>query len=188
VLHSSSEDRIISLDPGVRKFLVGYDPRGECIFIGEGANKELTAILYEIDKTEDRKIKHKIWKKMKHMVEELHWKTINFLMKNYDVIFLPEFRVSEMVRGKKIPKIVKRMMLMYRFYQFKEKLEYKCKEYGKKLIIVDESYTSCTCTNCGNIKKMGGSETYDCMTGCGIILDRDVVGARNIFIKNVAQR
>ena len=29
----SKGDRVISLDPGVRKFLVGYDPRGESIFI-----------------------------------------------------------------------------------------------------------------------------------------------------------
>ena len=47
----SKGDRIISLDPGVRKFLVGYDPRGESIFIGEDAHIELTELLVEIDKT-----------------------------------------------------------------------------------------------------------------------------------------
>jgi len=188
VLHSTDGNRIISLDPGVRKFLVGYDPQGECIFIGEGANKVLTSMLYDIDKTDESSERIIKWKKVKNMVDELHWKTINFLMENYDTILLPEFRVSKMVRGRKLPRIVKRMMLMYSFYQFKEKLKYKCEMYGKKLIIVDESYTSCTCTRCGTINKMGGLETYDCMLGCGIILDRDVVGARNIFIKNVAQR
>ena len=188
VLHSTDGNRIISLDPGVRKFLVGYDPQGECIFIGEGANKVLTTMLYDIDKTDESSERIIKWKKVKNMVDELHWKTINFLMENYDTILLPEFRVSQMVRGRKLPRIVKRMMLMYSFYQFKDKLKYKCEMYGKKLIIVDESYTSCTCTRCGTINKMGGLETYDCMLGCGIILDRDVVGARNIFIKNVAQR
>jgi putative transposase len=187
-LHSTDENRIISLDPGVRKFLVGYDPHGECIFIGEGANKILTSMLYDIDKTEDQSERNIKWIKVKNMVEELHWKTINFLMENYDTILLPEFKVSGMVRGRKLPRIVKRLMLMYSFCKFKEKLKWKCEMYGKRLIIVDESYTSCTCTRCGTINKMGGLETYDCMLGCGIILDRDVVGARNIFIKNVTRR
>jgi transposase len=37
----SKENRLISLDPGVRKFLVGYDPTGTSIFIGEKANDEI---------------------------------------------------------------------------------------------------------------------------------------------------
>ena len=32
------------------------------------------------------------------MVEELHWKTISFLLENYDVIILPDFRVSQMIK------------------------------------------------------------------------------------------
>jgi hypothetical protein len=48
-------DRIISLDPGIRKFLVGYDPTGESIFIGKGASLELTKLLYEVDVIENPK-------------------------------------------------------------------------------------------------------------------------------------
>ena len=48
----SREERVISLDPGVRKFLVGYDPSGCSIFFGEGASLELTKLLYEIDKNQ----------------------------------------------------------------------------------------------------------------------------------------
>ena len=182
-LMNRDENRIISLDPGVRKFLVGYDPQGECIFIGEGANKELMHLLHEIDKTIRRKKRLKLWKKIQNMVSELHWKTIHFLIQNYDVILLPEFRVSDMVKGKKLSRSTKRMMLMYSFYKFKEKLQYKCKMYNKKLIIVDESYTSCTCTKCGVINNVKGREIYNCEI-CGFIGDRDVCGSRNIFIKN----
>ena len=39
------ENRFISLDPGVRKFMVGYDPTGKCVIFGEGANKELGELL-----------------------------------------------------------------------------------------------------------------------------------------------
>ena len=178
----SEGDRIISLDPGVRKFLVGYDPRGKSIFIGEDAHIELTELLVEIDKTTTHEIKCKLWRKVKNLVAELHWKTISFLVENYDVILLPDFRVSQMVKGKKLARITKRLLMMFSFHSFKEKLKYKCSMYNKKLIIVDESYTSCTCGRCGN-RKRTKLEVYSC-DECGLVIDRDATGSRNIFIKN----
>ena len=178
----SKGDRVISLDPGVRKFLVGYDPRGESIFIGEDAHIELTKLLVEIDKTEISKDRSILWRKAKNLVSELHWKTISFLVENYDIILLPDFRVSQMVKGKKLARITKRLMMMFSFHSFKEKLKYKCSMYNKKLIIVDESYTSCTCGRCGNIKRTN-LEVYSC-DDCGLVIDRDATGSRNIFIKN----
>ena len=178
-------DRIISLDPGIRKFLVGYDPTGNSVFIGEGASLELTRLLLEIDKMEENPFY--LWKKVKNLVSELHWKTISFLVENYDVIILPDFRVSQMIRSKKLPRITKRLMCMFSFHSFKEKLRYKCDVYKKKLIIVDESYTSCTCGVCGTIADTKGKEIFSCLS-CGLEIDRDVTGSRNILIKNITQR
>ncbi len=178
---SSEKDNCISLDPGVRKFLVGYDPHGKMIFIGEKSREKLCKLLLEVDKNNNPLI----WKKIKNMVNELHWKTIFYLLKNYDTIILPEFKVSEMVTGKKLNKMTKRLMLIFSFFEFKQKLKWKCSLYNKKLIIVNESYTSKTCTNCFNIKSnLGSSETYNC-THCKIKIDRDVGGSRNILIKNI---
>jgi hypothetical protein len=47
------------------KFLVWYDPTGKYIFIGEGANKELIKLLYEVDTIEDKKTNYLAWKKIK---------------------------------------------------------------------------------------------------------------------------
>ena len=55
---------------------------------------------------------------VKNLVNELHWKTISFLIKNYDVILLPDFRVKQMVKGRKLAKITKRLMMMFSFYKF----------------------------------------------------------------------
>ena len=178
------ENRIISLDPGVRKFMVGYDPSGECIFFGDGANKEITSLLYLIDEEKDKQTRDIIWRKIKNMVSELHWKTIHFLIKNYDTILLPDFRISGMVKSKKLPRITKRMLYMFSFFRFKERLKYKCKIYNKKLIIVDESYTSQTCGECGCRNQMKGNEVYSCKD-CGLVIDSDVNGARNILLKNL---
>jgi putative transposase len=184
---SSQEDRVISLDPGVRKFLVGYDPKGNSIFIGEGAQQRLISLLYRIDKMKLSSVKTKLWKKVRNLICELHWKSISFLVKNYDVILLPDFRVSQMLRKKKIGRMTKRLLSMFSFFRFKQKLKWKCDVHGKKLVIVDESYTSKTCTRCGKLNDVGGKEVFNCRF-CGLEVDRDVVGSRNIFIKNITLR
>jgi putative transposase len=178
------ENRVISLDPGIRKFLVGYDPAGYSVFIGEGASLKLTKLLLKIDKSENS---YRLWKKVKNLVSELHWKTISFLVENYDTIILPDFRVSQMIRSRKLARITKRLMCMFSFHSFKEKLRYKCNTYGKTLIIVDESYTSCTCGVCGYINNTKGKELFSCIS-CGLKIDRDVTGSRNILIKNSTLR
>jgi putative transposase len=53
-----------------------------------------------------------------------------------------------------------------------------------QLYLVTEEYTSKTCTNCGSVKwNLGCNKIYKC-NKCKLIIDRDVNGARNIFIKN----
>jgi IS605 OrfB family transposase len=176
-------ERIIALDPGVRKFMVGYDPSGTTVFIGQGSNKKLIDLLLDVDK----KPSIVKWKKIKHLIDELHWKSISFLIENYDVILLPDFRVSEMVKSRKLSRMTKRLMYMYSFYSFRQKLQWKCSLYNKKLFIVDESYTSKTCTQCGDLNDVGGKEVYTC-NSCNVVYDRDVGGGRNIFIKNIRVR
>ena len=181
---SSNGNQVIALDPGIRKFLVGYDPNGKISFIGEGACNKLTKLLLEVDQIKSRKKKLRRWRKIKNLIEELHWKVSSFLVKNYDHILLPEFKTSQMVtKSKKLCKQTKRLMNMFSFYKFKEKLSYKCSVYGKKVYIVDESYTSKTCGKCGTLNNVGGKEVYKCNV-CNIEIDRDINGSRNIFLKN----
>lgn len=185
---NQNEERIVSLDPGVRKFLVGYDPKGSSIFFGDGASKILTKLLLEIDKRIENNLDtRKQQGYVKNLVSELHWKTCSFLVKHYDTILLPDFRVQQMVRGRRLSKMTKRLMMMFSFHTFKEKLAYKCKIYGKNLIIVDESFTSCTCGRCGHINNVKGREQFECCE-CKLKLDRDVSGSRNILLKNLSLR
>jgi putative transposase len=183
---SSKADRIISLDPGVRKFMVGYDPLGTVDYIGEGAHRRLMSLLLLIDGSSKTKAS-KIWRKVKNLVSELHNKTAYYLVSNYDDILLPDFRISGMVTKKKISRPTKRLLYMFSFHSFKEKLINKCKQYGKNLYIVDESYTSCTCGMCGYINNMKGKEIYNCER-CKLCIDRDALGSRNILIKNLTVR
>jgi putative transposase len=181
---SKSKGSIIALDPGVRKFLVGYDPNGQMIFFGEGASKNIQLLLVEHDMETDDQKKKLIYRKIKYMVDDLHWKSIKYLTDNYKTILLPEYNIRPMVKSFKIGSMTKRLMYVLSPYKFKERLIWKCSQTNTNIHIVNESYTSCTCTNCGEIKKIQGCETYHC-DKCGCSIDRDVNGARNIFIKNM---
>jgi len=69
---------------------------------------------------------------------------------------------------------------MGRFAQF---LTYKAEKSGKRIIRIDESYTSKKCCVCGTIKDMPlGNRTYEC-DRCGNILDRDQNSSVNILLR-----
>lgn len=51
--------------------------------------------------------------------------------------------------------------------------------------ICTEEYTSQTCGVCGELnKELKDSEVFKC-NKCNLIIDRDINGARNIYIKNL---
>jgi len=69
---------------------------------------------------------------------------------------------------------------MGRFAQF---LTYKAEQAGKRIIRIDESYTSKMCCVCGNLKDMSlNDRTYECGV-CGNVLDRDCNSSVNILMR-----
>ncbi|CAG8632294.1 10374_t:CDS:2, partial [Gigaspora rosea] len=79
-------------------------------------------------------------RKISRLQEEIHRKTIKFLTDEFDMIVIHSFEVSNMFRQRLIP---------------------KAEEKGINVIIQNEAYTSKTCSWCGNIQNIGGSETHD---------------------------
>eukprot|EP00835_Amoeboradix_gromovi_P005612 NODE_544_length_6876_cov_0.251439.p4 type:complete len:123 gc:universal NODE_544_length_6876_cov_0.251439:3075-3443(+) len=61
----------------------------------------------------------------------------------------------------------------------KKRLKFKCNQRGKTAIECNESFTSQTCTRCGDLKKTN-LETYAC-TNCHLGIDRDHMAARSIY-------
>jgi putative transposase len=71
-------------------------------------------------------------------------------------------------------------------YTFIMMLTYKCLLYGKELVILDESYTSKTCSGCGNRQDMPlWKRTYCCLI-CGLVMDRDENSAVNLLTRYLA--
>ena len=112
------------------------------------------------------------------------------LCTHYDVILIPEFNVQLMVTkrakngswARKISKNTSRLMM--RHYQFRQRLIQKAREAGKVLLVVDEAYTSKTCSQCGHQNNsLGSSKVFRCP--CGSVMDRDANAAKNILLRNI---
>ena len=185
----------ISLDPGIRTFMTGIT-NNAIIEIGKNAQQTITEYLNRIDnitskpgipdliKEKNRKINQK---KITNYVNELHWKTINYLTDQYDNILIGNMSTKGIISNKygKLDKMTKRIATSLRLYVFHQRLKYKCYQCGAKYKIVDEKYTSKMCSVCGNINEnLGGSKIYKCKK-CGYKTDRDVNGCRNILLKSI---
>ncbi|MCK9356353.1 MAG: RNA-guided endonuclease TnpB family protein [Dehalococcoidia bacterium] len=199
---TASVQRQLALDPGVRTFMTGYDPAGLAVEWGGGSTN---SVLWRLANTANgirarmvqphvghRKRQHmhraaaRVEARIRHMVDELHHKFATWACANYDLILLPEFRVSGMVKkGKRriSKKTVSRMYTLahHRFRQF---LKHKAKQRDVTLLIVDEAYTSKTCGRCGRIHEVGTRKLFVCPY-CGLVVDRDIAAARNIALKFV---
>ena len=198
------EKKIVALDPGVRVFQTGFS-ESECFEANVNTEKMrrfklkislLQSIFMKKEKRgkqesktncKNHKTKRKLFnlnKKIKDMIAECHWQTANYLVKNYNDVLLPSFESQDMVKGSSLSKKTKNEMLCLSHYAFKIRLQEKSKEYKHvRIHDVNESYTSKTCTHCGCINDVGSSKVYSCKS-CSLVIDRDVNGARNIFIKH----
>ena len=77
------------------------------------------------------------------------------------------------------------MLYAWGHYRFQQRLLSKAEELCCEARLVNESWTSKTCTACGCINHgLGASKTFVC-PDCGVELDRDVNGARNILLMNL---
>ena len=192
--------RVCALDPGVRTFQTAYDP-SSITQVGDGDMIRIVRMCIEQDRliskqnnreTRSRRrchLKHAVRRlrtRVQNIVNEAHKQLAKHLATTYDLIMIPSFEVSQMVRkqNRKIRSTTARQMMTWAHYRFRERLIHKCRQYNCKVAIVNEAYTSKTCSCCGALhNKLGGSKVFKCPT-CGVVMDRDANGAKNIFLRN----
>jgi IS605 OrfB family transposase len=205
--------RAVGIDPGVRSFITTYDECGDSIQVDALdtiliKNEHIRKLQRRISFLKNKKSiskwdrdknrleilrllrqKAHIEVKTRNRVKDMHYKLANWLCREYSTIFLPSFGTKEMVSGDCIlRKRTKSRMLTLSHYRFKQILILKAKEFGTNLHVMGEEYTTKTCC-CGTLNDtIGGSKTYVCVDPqCGYRADRDINGARNIFIKGLME-
>ena len=92
-------------------------------------------------------------------------------------ITIEDLAVSNLMKNKHLSKAI----ASQKFFEFKTKLMFKCKENHIELRIVDRFYPSSkTCSNCGKVKKdlKLSDRIYKC--DCGFTIDRDLNASINL--------
>lgn len=99
------------------------------------------------------------------------------LVKNYDVIVMEDLKVKNLQKNHHLAKPISNAS----WYQFRRMLEYKCKWYGKKLVIVSPNYTSQICSNCSfhSGPKPLEIREWTCPK-CGTHHDRDIKDRKSV--------
>jgi putative transposase len=89
----------------------------------------------------------RIFCKLKNQLRDAHYKISRFLYENYDVILLPDYKISETVQtGKrKIQSKTVRKMLTCSYYKFKQIMQAKSKHYDCLIVLCTELYTNQAC-------------------------------------------
>ena len=194
---SETHARVVALDPDIRSFLTWFSET-DAGHIASGAFSKIQPLCAHLDdllsraKLDTRRLakrnKYRAAARMRvrisNLIDELHHQAARWLVDHFDIILLPTFETSEMVlRGaRKLRTKSVRSMLSYAHYRFQQFLRWKSWQTGKALLLVNEAYTSKTCSWNGHIiSNLGGRRV---VTGSdGVRVNRDINGARGIFLR-----
>jgi putative transposase len=199
--HHVPMNRVAAIDPGVRCFATIYDPSGTVIEWGRNDIGHIYRLCARMDSLysraqceSNRKRRSRMRcaalrmaQRIRNLTIELHCKLAKFLCEQYNAVLLPTFPTQRMIlrKARRIGSRTARAMVTLRHYAFQQRLLSKAREYPWcEILLVDEAYTSKTCTRCGAIHaKLGSAKLFAC-TRCGLRIDRDVNGARSILLRN----
>nr|WP_242513399.1 transposase [Halochromatium salexigens] len=192
---AENQGRLVALDPGVRTFQTFFSDH-HAGHLGQDDFQRIVRLAHHLDRLLSRRDKAEgkrkrlsftraadaIRRKIKQLIDELHWKVARFLTDNFDVILLPTFETKQMTTkaGRKLRRKSVRSLLSFAHFRFSQRLEQKCIERGKTLVRVCEAYTSKTASWTGEIVNIGAAKV---IRSNGIEMERDENGARGIFLR-----
>ncbi len=163
----TKELSIVALDPGVRTFQTAFSVEDAISYGDQFVNDRLSPLMSELDRllsgrdklhNKDRSLLwvkdrlknlnrriHKVRARHQNLVADLHRRVAYDLVSNYDVILLPLFETSLLVRKSDetrkrfLRRFTIRGMLGLAHYKFKQTLKWMAKKYGKTVVDVNES-------------------------------------------------
>jgi putative transposase len=195
---------VVAIDPGVRTFSTLYDPVDD-IYTEWGKNDmgmiyrmihHISKLQSKIDKTTNRhgrkwrmkRALRRMYKRVKNLVTDFHYRFSHWLCSNYQVILLPYYDIRNMVRRgcRKINNKTVRGMLTWSPCTFRDRLIGVSRRYpGCHVRLLSEAWTSKTCRDCGFLHhKLGGNKVFKCPS-CFSQYPRDEGGASNIFLRHI---
>lgn len=187
-------DTVIGLDLGIKDFIVDSNGnRYENKHFYKNQERKLKKINKQLSKKQKgsnnrNKLKIKLAKVCEKIKNQrlyyLHQITSKLVNEN-QIICIEDLNVKTMMSNHKLAKSIQELSL----YEFRRQLEYKCRWYGRDLVIIDRFYPSSkTCHNCGYIyKDLKLSEREWICPHCKSKIDRDYNASLNILDEGLKQ-
>ena len=194
IIQKQKLDTVIGLDLGIKDFIVDSNGnRYENKHFYKNQEKKLKKLQKQFSKKQKgSKNRNKVRIKLANIYEKitnqrntyLHQITSKLVNEN-QVICIEDLNVNGMMQNHKLSKSIQELSL----FEFRRQLEYKCKWYGRQLIVIDRFYPSSkTCHNCGYIyKDLKLSEREWICPHCGKLIDRDYNASLNILDEGLRQ-
>ena len=186
----------IALDPGISTFVTGYSDNGKIYNYVEKEDtlmtnlKQISCIQGMIDTKTGPKKKQQIITKLRkcinNKVNDMHWKVINSLVYNHNLVVLGKFNVQSILKSDTIHKSAKRKLQALSHYKFKTRLKYKAASVGAKVKIQNEWGTTKGCPCCGRSNKLTLADRIFKCTGCDYVAKRDDKAACCIMLKHLS--
>jgi transposase len=185
---------VCGVDPGVRTFATSYSVNENETILRDYTHKVelLKSLNDKLDGLKERKKYYrkkqysKIEKRKENTINNIHWDVINNLLKHNDTIFYGDIKSHDIVKKGK-NKTLNRDLNDLKLYVFKQRLLYKSKtfENPKNVILMNESYTTKTCSSCGTLNNnVGSSKVFSCPS-CSLTTGRDENASKNILMKGL---
>lgn len=180
---------IIGLDLGIKDFVVCSD--GETydnIKLKRTNAKKLVHLNRMLSKKQKgSKNKNKARLVLAKFHEKLNNKKNNYLhhitsklVSENQTIVIEDLNVSGMMKNHCLAKSIQELSL----YEFRRQLEYKCKWYGRELVVIDRWFPSSKlCSSCGVKNKVLSLSDREWSCECGAHHDRDINAAMNIAVE-----
>lgn len=187
-------DTVIGLDLGIKDFIIDSNGnRYENKHFYKNYENKLKKLNKKLSKKQNasnnkNKVRIKLAKVYEAIKNQrnayLHQITSKLVNEN-QIICIEDLNVSGMMSNHKLAKSIQELSL----YEFRRQLEYKCKWYGRQLIIIDRFYPSSkTCHNCGYIyKDLKLSQREWICPHCKSLIDRDYNASLNILSQGLKQ-
>jgi IS605 OrfB family transposase len=205
------KDGTVAFDLGIKELAAGYTDEGRVYHIGgfkgyRYYNKQLDKLRSKRDRCKKKSRRYiKLSKKYQQVSEkkrrkqqDCHHKASHLIASRLaeSAVVVGDLSQRQMVIPKKeheTPKERRKRKLRNRLiyndwglHSFMQMLAYKCELFGKKLHVIDESYTSQMCHRCKRLQPMPlWKRTYRC-ENCGLVMDRDENSAINIYQRFIA--
>lgn len=187
------KNKYVGIDIGIRTFITGVS-NNEAIKVGQNVYNKLSIYIKRKNRINNnnninKKIKKKTetlcYRKIRNLVDELHWKSIKYITDKYNKVFIGDISAKKIVNNKTsvITSQMKEVLLNLRIHVYRQRMEYKCRQQNTEYKLVDEKFTTKMCSKCGWInEKIGGNKIFNCKK-CGMKEGRDINSGKIMCIK-----